>query len=140
MNLGNYTLQHVNNPLEIKNKPKENISLEKSWKNVQNTEILLHKCCIFRGVISRKILVLLKVNDIFLKWKFWPNYSSEFWYWCCLSSLLNEGVTPLHIYIHTTYRQWLTTLCLTSHSHQGLNHILLQFAYKRKKCGLKKYK
>ena len=101
---------------------------------------LLMLTFMYRGVISRKILVLLKVNDIFLKWKFWPNYSSEFWYWCCLSSLRNEGVTPLHIYIHTTYRQWLTTLCLTSHSHQGLNHILLQFAYKRKNCGLKKYK
>ena len=36
MNLGNYILQHVNNPLEIKNNPKENILLEKSWKNVQN--------------------------------------------------------------------------------------------------------
>ena len=47
MNLGNYMLQYVNNPLEIKINPKENILLEKSWKNVQNKEILLHKWLYF---------------------------------------------------------------------------------------------
>ena len=56
MNTRNYTFQHVNIALKIKNNQKEKDLGEKSWKNIWNMDIFLNKWLYFLDVIIWYIL------------------------------------------------------------------------------------